>query len=831
VSPRYAQLSYTSFDAAGTAGGWQVKQTTGEPTARETDALISGVRTVFTPVEPLPTYPTPEDCERGPRRLAYARTPDDTATFWHTVPAGSDSTGRPGNVFAHVVLDRSPRDGVDHRPIQLWRSPDWVRPYGAAEVARAALPDHPPAPADHVDVESVLAFVMDTSTWRLGTLCGLLDAVAAAMAGGPRVVLGVGPGETAAQWIGLVSFLMSPGTAARLSFSTFDRADQLPADARSGQLLTAVPVIDLAAVPPDVVVIDETATLSMGELDGEPHRTPEGRTIAVTPWSVMAQVTLTDPESARTVIADIGHYATQAGDRELHPAWPMAMSVLHRADFADARDEANAVIARYSPAALTNSALGQTVSDALAELVGSDTASAWHAVQTSDGRAGDYADLTYLSRAIGDPAWLTQPAMIPVPPRGYGARSTPAELSEAIGPALARAAAAGPELLVRLVDLLLRAGVADERLTLTNSVVGRALSDRRIGPQLAGRLGERIGWPTKLMVAAQTLLASGPGTDGTPPLADFVLEWLATGITVPAPPELAAAQPWDQTWTRAAVRGAFAQRFGAAHPGDRFAQLWWLRLCGAARFESLAGGESWDPAELHTAAANAPLSAAAALPTLLGAPNSPGLDELATSVMDTSPDLIASACAAVRVIDPRVWVQQGYIEAHQDEYTPLWDEAIQRVGLGGAHPDFGARLLTLSIVANVAAKPYPAAAALLAADQTTAAAAFDHVIALVDQQVLIPAAVLAASLVPQTEERSAAAAGGVDALVSSVAQHLVATREFDDGEVDTAVSLMAAMTGLAADEAPRKYRKMVHKLLSAQADGHSSLAARIKGGR
>jgi hypothetical protein len=39
------------------------------------------------------------------------------------------------------------------------------------------------------------------------------------------------------------------------------------------------------------------------------------------------------------------------------------------------------------------------------------------------------------------------------------------------------------------------------------------------------------------------------------------------------------------------------------------------------------------------------------------------------------------------------------------------------------------------------------------------------------------------------------------------------------------------MTGLAADEAPRKYRKMVHKLLSAQTEGHSSLAARIKGGR
>ena len=75
--------------------------------------------------------------------------------------------------------------------------------------------------------DSVVAFALDTSTWRLATLFGLLDAVAAALDGGAPVVLGVESVDAAAQWIGLVSFLMSPGTAARLNFSTFDRADQL----------------------------------------------------------------------------------------------------------------------------------------------------------------------------------------------------------------------------------------------------------------------------------------------------------------------------------------------------------------------------------------------------------------------------------------------------------------------------------------------------------------------------------------------------------------------------------------------------------------------------
>ncbi|OOK73725.1 hypothetical protein BZL30_5246 [Mycobacterium kansasii] len=88
-------------------------------------------------------------------------------------------------------------------------------------------------------------FAYDTSTWRLTTLFGLMDAVAAAIEGGPPVVLGAESDETAAQWIGLISFLMSPGTARSLNFSTFDRADQLEHAVRIGQHLTAIPRDDL----------------------------------------------------------------------------------------------------------------------------------------------------------------------------------------------------------------------------------------------------------------------------------------------------------------------------------------------------------------------------------------------------------------------------------------------------------------------------------------------------------------------------------------------------------------------------------------------------------
>lgn len=830
MSRRYGQLTYTSFDVAGTAGGWQVKESTGQLTAGESDILVAGVRTVFRAVDPLPDYPTPQDCERGPRRLAYRPTAPDAAAFWHTVPAGSDSTGRPGNVFAHAVLDRRSGEHAGLRPIQLWRSPGWVRPYGAPEVARATLPHNPPGPGGVVTADAAIDFVMDTSTWRLGVLCGLLDAVAGALDGGPPVVLGVATGETAAQWIGVVSFLMSAGTATRLSFSTFDRADEVPTDARSGHHLTAVPRGDLAALPPHVVVIDETAMLSLGELGGQPHRTAAGQLIEVTAWSVMAQVALMDTASARAVVDDIDRYANEAGDRGLHPSWPMAMSVLHRDDFADARAEASTVIAQFSPAELgAESTLGQTISGALAELVGVSTEQAWRAVERAPGgRSAEYADAVYLERAAADPAWLLQSAQVPVSPRRYDDREPPAAVTAALGPALRAAAATGPELLIRLADLLLRAGVAGgyaER-ALADPMIGSALADPQAGPDLVRRLGQWVGGAGRLALAGAILPASAVAGDVMSPFDDAVLSWLVDGVTVPASSVVAAARPGDPTWTRAALRGVYTERHGARDDADRFAHLWWLRLCGAAHFDRLAGGAVWNPADLLVAGHGAPLGAEATLPTLLGAPDSPGLDELASAVLDTGPDLLAVACAAVRVIDPRDWVRAGHVEGLQTRYCPLWEDAMTRIGLGGVHPDFGIRLLTLSIVGHLARAPFPGQAARLAADPASADAAVDRVLSLIDQQVLTPTAVLAAAALVEP-----GASAGVDAIVARVADQLIGTRDFTDEDIDTTVSRMAEMTGLGADEAPRRYRKMVHRLLAQRPPGQPSLAARIRGGR
>jgi hypothetical protein len=834
VKVRYGQLAYTSFDKPGSVGGWQIKQVSGELTAAEAQTLVAGVRTAFDAVDPLPTYPTPEQLEWGPRRLAYRRIDDRSAGYWHTVPAGSDNTRRPGNVFAHALLDRDPDVAPHHRPIQWWRSPQWLCPYGAAAVARAVLPDEAPGPGAAVTKDSVVAFALDTSTWRLATLFGLLDAVGAALDGGAPVVLGVESVDAAAQWIGLVSFLISPGTAARLNFSTFDRADQLGLALQNTQHLTAVPVVDLPGVPAGVVRIDETATLSLGELGGEPHRTETGQPIEVTPWSAMAQVVLLKPRSARTVLDDIDRYAAQVEDHALPAAWPMAMAVAAAPEYADAHAEANTVIAAHAPRGVTpGSAVGATISGVLNALVGNSTADAWHAVQHAPpGPASKLADLTYVRRAMTDDTWLNQLGPIPVGPRRFQRTSVPAELSAAVGPALERARGVGTDQVVRLVDFLMRAGVDDEQLSaaLRRDVVA-SLSDPHSGARLIHRLGQRIGTEARLALAAESLKATGLRDDSTE-LSGEVLDWLAAGITAPAPSELTQASPGDDTWNRAVLRGARAQHLGPAGTADRYAWLWWLRICGSPRFEQAVAAGAWEPVELLAAAGGAP-PGLSVLPTLLGAPDSAALAALASAVLEADAEDIVAVCASIRLFEPRIWVEKGHIETYLATYSPHVDAALQVLGPDRLHPDFIVRLLTLAVVATIAGQRYPAGCADLAADPALAAPAVAQVIALVDDHVIIPAVVLAASLVrTAAEEESRPSAVSVDHLLAQAAQKIAVTREFTDQEIDDAAELMAKMSGVEPEGSSlRRNRKLVTKLLARRAEASPSLAARIRGNR
>ncbi|MGV0743550.1 GAP1-N2 domain-containing protein [Mycolicibacterium sp. XJ870] len=800
MTSRYGQLAYTSFDAAGSVGGWQVKETSGGLTPEETQLLLAGVRTVFRPVDQPPDFPTPEQLEQGPRRLAYRRTDQSGAAYWHTVPAGSDSTGRPGNVFAHVLLDRTPDTIPRKRAIEWWRSSYWLQPYGATAVARAVLTDTNPTPGAAVTKDSVVQFALDDATWRLATLFGLLDAVAAALDGGAPVAFGVQSADSAAQWIGLLSFLMSPGTAADLSFSTFDRADQV--SVHSGQLLSAVPIADLTGVPPGVVAISETETLSLGELGGEPHRTAGGHSVAVTPWSAMAQVVMLDPGSARQLLDDIDTIAQQVRDVGLHPAWPMAMAVAGRAEFADAEAEAHEVIAEHSPPGIAvGSSAARTISSVLSAAVGTTTADAWQAVhELKAGPGAVFADTTYLCRAIADDDWLAQSDPIPLGPRPFHGKPIPPPLRSAIGGALAPDR--GPDRLLRVIDLLLRAGVEDERL--------RAALVDDVVPHLGDPgLRQRIGAETRLTLGAALLQddIDGIGID------DDLLDWLADAAPLPSLAQLSQALPWDSVWTSAALRGVRTRRRGPVETGDPGAHLWWLRVTGSDEFEPTASSAAWDPADLLLAAGSHPVSGPAAVRTLVGAPDSPAMEQLAGKVIDENGDGLAVACAAVRHIGPQTWLQQRYVETHQGAYSPLWDQVLTGIEPDGVHPDFATRILTFALLGLIAGQPYPQACNALAAGNGHDAV--DRLLPMVANGDLTPQVVLAVSLLrAASAEAAARPLDAVEELAGQVAERIAVRLPGDEGAVDGVAAMMAQLSGDATEGALRGYRKMVSRLLA-----------------
>ena len=390
----------------------------------------------------------------------------------------------------------------------------------------------------------------------------------------------------------------------------------------------------------------------------------------------------------------------------------------------------------------------------------------------------------------------------------------------------------GADQVVRLVDFLMRAGVDDEQLSaaLRRDVVA-SLCDPQSGSRLTHRLGQRIGTEARLALAVESLKVTGLRADSTE-LSDEVLDWLAEGITAPEPSELTQAQPGNDIWNRAVLRGARTQHLGPADAADRCAWLWWLRICGSQRFEQAVASGVWEPVELLAAAGGAP-PGLSVLPTLLGAPDSAALAALASAVLEADAEDTAAACAAIRLFEPRIWVQKRHIESYLATYSPHVDAALQVLGPDRLHPDFMVRLLTLAVVATIAGQPYPAGCAALAADPALAAPAVAQVVALVDDNVITPAVVLAASLVrTAAEEESGPSAVSVDHLLAQAAQQIAATRDFTDQEIDDAAEMMAKMSGVEPEGSSlRRNRKLVSKLLARRAESSPSLAARIRGNR
>ena len=190
------------------------------------------------------------------------------------------------------------------------------------------------------------------------------------------------------------------------------------------------PVSDLAdlesrSTSDGTVVIDTTADVAIGQWGGVPHVSSTGSNIAVTPWSVLAQLVLQDPDEAEKTLQQMDYVGVLVGDGLGHPAWPLAMAMAAAAEeYSDAAQEIAWLIERHTPRqAMHDEQLASVVRPVVQRRLGATTADVWNALSTGVPPRPPRCRRSHLSRTC-----LARPAVADPP----GRRATPARLSAAV---------------------------------------------------------------------------------------------------------------------------------------------------------------------------------------------------------------------------------------------------------------------------------------------------------------------------------------------------------------------------------------------------------------
>jgi hypothetical protein len=294
-------------------------------------------------------------------------------------------------------------------------------------------------------------------------------------------------------------------------------------------------------------------------------------------------------------------------------------------------------------------------------------------------------------------------------------------------------------------------------------------------------------------------------------------------MTAPTAAELAEAQPGDHTWTRAVLCALRALQSGSETPRDRQAARWWLSIQGLSPSDLPDDDEvPREPTELLTPDGDRELPARELVRTLVGAPDSPAIVDLATRVVNENNDATAVACAAVRLYEPDDWIRQGYVRTHQPPYTPHWDDAVEMADPDAVHRDFARRLLVLTVLGAVLGAPCPRSCGWLLTDETLETEVVEEVAALVNTNALSANTVLAVSLLPPN------GTAGLKRLLRRVATRLAATFLWDADQVNDVAQLMGQIDGTGDEESLRRFRKMVLDVLHGPADGARPVAAQSR---
>lgn len=412
TTPGTGQLTYSAG-----ADGYQVLARQGDISPDQERAHIARVPVNTRFGVAIPEFPTPSQVASLPRRFMYLAD-QDHATLWHVAPAGSDASGRPDNVFAHIVQVPLSSESAG-RPIDRWRAPEWLSPFGATEVARAELPAQPPGPGESVSRERTVEFLTDPKAWRLGFFPLLLDAVSGAV-GRRHIVLGVESQDSAAQWIAAVSYLMAPATAARWSWSLWETPESVGRAAELGASLCCVPREVLADVPelPDRLILDELAPADIGEVGGTPHRLADGMCVSATEWSALASAVFSLADDPVQVLGEIDGVGRDALPAVPPYAWPLAIVVGRRRDEIDGLDDAvrNVVLTQTPDGLPDDTGLVETAVSIVRQGPELDTADLWRDLESQTHLESPIARLVsslYVRSALRDRAWLMGPTPAP----------------------------------------------------------------------------------------------------------------------------------------------------------------------------------------------------------------------------------------------------------------------------------------------------------------------------------------------------------------------------------------------------------------------------------
>lgn len=460
---RWVQLTYSSFDREQGPGGWQVKDLTGNPSDDEYKLAQTSVVTGFDFHGETATYPSAEEIASWPRRFSFIQTPSG-GLFVHAVKAGRDSTGRPGNTYSHVVLDRNTTRSSksDYLPIDLWRSAAFDVPYGVQEILETEVAASPISlPGPFAGAATALS-IMTMPGYR-EPLLAALDALETIQHRKGMLVLVTDRQDWAALIISAISRLTSPGTTRSLSFSLYERAEALSRLRTAGIAVVAIPRADLEDIDP----ASATFVLVDGEIpetNTDEHIVAHGAPIPRTEFSRMVEAIIGDPDNPDLELltsvvtglsesslevnqATIGVDSDEDGyfglDEELEVddvnnldlAWPLAMFIRARNGHlfpAEASSAAGVLVMRSSPISIGRSAkllpsVREVVAGSLAgsndeqNRLGHNTGRIWTALEElSDSRSPLTSALlehAYLLEAITDEQWLDSGAA----PAGIGA--------------------------------------------------------------------------------------------------------------------------------------------------------------------------------------------------------------------------------------------------------------------------------------------------------------------------------------------------------------------------------------------------------------------------